>query len=194
MPFRGFCKQCAARLVGRALLVSIAVILAPDASSEVFYAKDEALELAFPEADNVEMKTFILTEDELARAEKMAKVKIDSKLITFYEGIKDGQLLGYACIDTHVVRTLPETFMVVMNPEGEVERVTVLAFHEPQEHLPSARWYEQFRGERLSPELWPGRKIAGILGSTLSVRAITSGVRKVLAIFQIAVIEKKTRE
>lgn len=159
--------------------------------AKVFYAKDEALKLAFPSADKIEIRTFILKDSEVQRAQQMARTRIDSKLFTFYVGKKKGSIIGYAAIDTHIVRTLPETFMVVFSPEGQVRAVLVLAFHEPQEYLPSERWLEQFRDKKLSTDLWVGRDIAGIAGSTLSTHAITQGVRKVLAFFEILIKEKR---
>ena len=39
-----------------------------------------------------------------------------------------GRVLGYAVIDVHNVRTLPEAFMVVLSPEGEVRSLRLLAF------------------------------------------------------------------
>lgn len=157
----------------------------------VFYAKDEALKLAFPEADQIETRTFILKDSELQRAQQMARTRIDSKLFTFYVGKKNRTVVGYAAIDTNTVRTLPETFMVVLSPEGQVRTTVVLAFHEPPEYLPSERWLRQFDGKELSPELWVGRDIAGIAGSTLTANAVTQGIRKVLALFEILIKEKK---
>lgn len=159
--------------------------------AKVFYAKDEALKLAFPDGDQVEMRTFIMKDSEHQRAQNMARTLIDSKLFTFYVGKKSGVILGYAAIDTHRVRTLPGTFMVVLSPEGEIRTTVVLAFHEPTEYLPSQRWLEQFREKRLSPDLWVGRDIAGIAGSTLTTQAVTQGVRKVLALFEILIKEKR---
>ncbi|MCJ7726406.1 MAG: hypothetical protein MUP76_08490, partial [Acidimicrobiia bacterium] len=40
-------------------------------------------------------------------------------------------------IETHQVRTLPETILIVINPEGRVRGVHMLAFHEPPEYGPS---------------------------------------------------------
>jgi hypothetical protein len=159
--------------------------------AKVFYAKDEALKLAFPDADQVEMRTFFLTNNELARAQQMARTRIESKLFTFYMGKKRGATIGYAAIDTHIVRTLPETFMVVLSPQGKLQTVVVLAFHEPTEYLPSERWLEQFREKKISPDLWVGRDIAGIAGSTLTAQAMTQGIRKVLAVFEILIKEKR---
>lgn len=159
--------------------------------AKVFYAKDEALKLAFPEADQIETRTFIMRDSELQRAQQMARTPIESKLFTFYVGKKKGAIIGYAAIDTHIVRTLPGTFMVVLSPEGQVQTTVVLAFHEPPEYLPSERWLEQFRNKTLSPDLWVGRDIAGIVGSTLTTQAITEGIRKVLTLFEILIKEKR---
>ena len=160
---------------------------------KIFYAKDEALKLAFPDADSVEPRTFILKDAEIQRAQQRARTRIDSKLFTFYIGKKNGQILGYAAMESHVVRTLYATIMVVLSPAGQILSTVVLAFHEPPEYLPSEKWLGQFPHKGLSPELWPGREIAGILGSTLSVQAITGGVRKVLALFEILIKEKKEK-
>jgi hypothetical protein len=167
------------------------ILLGPTAFAKVFYAKDEALNLAFPQADRIEMQTFILTEVQLRKAEQMARSRIESRLFTFYVGKKEGAVLGYAAIDSHIVRTLPETFMVVLTPAGQVRTTVVLAFHEPLEYAPAERWLGQFRDQKLSPDLWVGQEIAGIAGSTLTAHAITKGVRKVLALFQILIKEQK---
>lgn len=182
-------------LRSRALLASAVglgfALLGPAALAKIFYAKEEALKLAFPEAERIEMRTFILTEAQLRKAERMARTKIDSKLFTFYVGRKGDKVLGYAAIDSHIVRTLPETFMVVLTPAGEVRATIVLAFYEPLEYAPAERWLEQFRERELSPDLLVGREIAGIVGSTLTAHAITRGVRKVLALFEILIEEKR---
>jgi len=88
-----------------------------------------------------------------------------------------------------VVRTQPEAFLVVISPDGQVRDVRMLAFYEPREYLPPERWFEQFRHERLTPELSTRRKIHSIAGATLSSRAVTGGVRRALALFEVLVVE-----
>lgn len=174
-------------------MVGLGISLPSPISSyaKVFYAKDEALKLAFPKADQIETRTFIMRDSELQRAQQMARTPIESKLFTFYIGKKKGAIIGYAAINTHIIRTLPGTFMVVLSPEGQVQTTVVLAFHEPPDYLPSERWLEQFHHRTLSPDLWVGRDIAGIAGSTLTTQAITQGIRKVLTLFEILIKESK---
>lgn len=157
--------------------------------AKVFYAKQEALEIAFPEADDVETKSFFLTAEQVERVQTLAHAPLDAKVVAFYIGRKGGTVLGYAFIETHIVRTLPETFLIVVSPDGTVQRLLTLAFYEPQEYLPTERWIAQFDQQPLSPELQLQRDIHGISGSTLTARAVTRGVRKVLALFQVLIRE-----
>jgi hypothetical protein len=133
----------------------------------------------------VERKTLMLSRDQAEAIEKLALSKLDSRLVTVYSGIKDDRTLGYALIDIHNVRTLPEAVMVVLSPAGEVRTLRMLAFHEPEEYRPPDRWLAQFENEQLDPQLRLHGRIHGIAGSTLSSRAVTSGVRRALALWQV---------
>ena len=101
-----------------------------------------------------------------------------------------GQILGYAAIESHNVRTQPETVMILLSPTGELVRVEMLAFHEPPEYQPPARWFERLYRRPLA-ELRLNQGVDGIAGATLSSRASLDGIRKVLAIYQIALKEGK---
>ncbi|MBM4257345.1 MAG: FMN-binding protein [Deltaproteobacteria bacterium] len=174
-------------IVGLSVLVTWA--LPTIAAAKAFYSKQEALALAFPEAEHVETKTVFLTDDQVHHVSTLASAPVDSKLATIYVGRKAGQVLGYAFIETNVVRTLPETFLIVVSPTGTVQKLFVLAFYEPEEYTPSTRWLQQFDQKALTPTLQVRQDIHGIVGATLSSRAITNGVRKVLSLFQVVVRE-----
>ena len=158
------------------------------AYAKVFYARDELPKLAFPDADRVDARDYILTSAQREALEKEAHAKLDSDIFTVYLGHKGDTVTGYAFVDTHVVRTLPETFMVVLTPDGTVSATHVLAFYEPLEYLPSDRWLEQLRGRRLSDRLKVGDEIAAITGSTLSSNAVVGGVRRALAAYHVLIV------
>jgi Na+-translocating ferredoxin:NAD+ oxidoreductase RnfG subunit len=172
-----------------ALFVGLGLLSAtpPAVRATVFLAKDEALALAFPGAERVEERVLILTDAQKDDVERRARAKLETQLWTLYVGWKGGNVQGYAVIDTHVVRTLPETFMVVVDPKGTLRRVDVLAFHEPPEYLPTERWIGQFPGRRLDDDLKLGAGIQGITGATLSAQAMTAGVRRALALVAVMV-------
>jgi hypothetical protein len=155
--------------------------------AKVFFSRTEALELAFPDADRVETETFVLSDGQATRIEELARAPLDSKLVQIYTGFRGNEVTGYAVIDIHNVRTLPEAFMVVLTPRGEVQSLRVLAFHEPLDYLPAERWYAQFDRKSLSEPLRVGSDVHGVVGATLSARATTRGVRRVLAYYRVLI-------
>lgn len=155
------------------------------AEATVYYSKDEAFELAFGKDAVVENLPVFLTEEQVATVEKMAETKLDSQMITFYEGKHQGQLVGYAAIESHNVRTQPETMLIVLSPKGELIRAEILAFHEPPEYQPPVRWFERLY-HRPIKDLRLNQGIDGISGATLSSRAALDSVRKIMAVYQIA--------
>ena len=167
-----------------AFALAALLALAGRAEAKAFLSPEQALRLAFGEGASTEKKTAFLTQAQLARARELAGpgVEVTSALVTRFAGRRDGAELGFAYFDTHVVRTLPETLMIVVGPEGTVARVDVVVFSEPEDYLPREAWYGQFRGRTLDRELSVKRGIHGITGATLSSGAATDAVRRILAI------------
>ena len=174
---------------GAAVFLAVLALLfaAGESAAKVFFSRQEALDLAFPGAERIEGKVFVLDERQAAQVEEIARSPLDSKLVKLHTAVKDGAVLGYAFIDMHTVRTLPEAFLVVLSPEGEVRSLRVLAFHEPLEYQPTRRWYGQFEHKSQRSPLRLGDDIHGIVGATLSARATTRGVRRALAFYEILV-------
>lgn len=151
---------------------------------KVFLTADEALALAFAGCE-ITRSTVYLTDAQKARATKLAEADVDASIARPWVATKDGKLVGTAYLDTHKVRTLAETLFVVVDPEGRVARIEVLAFAEPQEYLPRASWYAQFVGRALDADLRVKGAIRPVTGASLTVNATTHAVRRVLAVHAV---------
>ena len=118
----------------RAVIICAAVLLCSTASVHalVLYSKEEALQIAFPQADRIETQTFYLTQEQVEQVEVLSRAPVDSKLATFHVGHTAGAVQGYAFIETHTVRTFPETFLMVVSLRRYgYRKLLVLAFYEP---------------------------------------------------------------
>jgi hypothetical protein len=168
------------------LLAAAAFALAGTAAeAKVFLSMEEALKLAFPDA-TVERKTAFLTAAQQREAQRLSGDETPpSALVAYYVATKDGRQAGTAYFDTHIVRTMPETIMVVVDVLGRTSRIEVLSFQEPEEYLPRPHWYEQFQGKVLNDELWMKRGIRPVAGATLTARATTEAARRVLALHRV---------
>ncbi len=159
--------------------------------AKIYYSKQEAMELAFGKDAEVEMLPLFLTSEQRRRIEQKARTKLESSLYTLYVGKRDGSPVGYAAIETHTVRTKPETLLIVLNPDGTLKRIEILAFHEPQEYQPPDRWFAQLLGGVSLEDLRLGGEVEGISGATLSARAAIESVRKIVSLYREMVVGEK---
>lgn len=168
------------------LLAAVVVSMLPSgASAKVFAGQKQALAAAFPDATRVERKTHLLGQEDAARIEEITGAEVSAKVVVLHTAYADDEVVGYAHIDVHIVRTQPEAFMIVLSNDGRVRSVRVLAFHEPLDYLPTDRWYEQFEGKAKGDGLRVGRDVHGVVGATLSARAAADGVRRMLAYWEV---------
>jgi hypothetical protein len=169
------------------LVVAIGVLVLDfmDARAEVYHSRESALELAFPAADSVTAKTLTLSPEEAARATDLARAELPSRLVQVYEAWSGGAVSARGIIDTHRVRSLPETLFVVADPENRVKAVHLLAFHEPVQYRGPERWLGQFADRELDPGLALRRDIVGIAGATMTSNAVCAAVRRCLATLQV---------
>lgn len=146
--------------------------------------QDEALAAAFGDA-SVERVTSVLDEAQLDEVEHLAGSRPDSALAIRHEARRDGRLVGTAWLDAHVVRTHAEVLMIVVEPDGRIRRIDVLAFHEPIDYVAPGRWLAQFEGEALDSELAVKRAIQPITGASLTARSVTAAARRTLALREV---------
>jgi electron transport complex protein RnfG len=191
------CRTCsevsrAARAVRgiRRILLAVAALLsasATAATAQAVLTQAEALALAFPTATSVERRTGFLSEGELARVRQLAgsRVEVRPGVLIHYVAKRGDQPLGVAYFDAHRVRTLSEVLMIVVSPRATVERIEILRFSEPPEYRAPGGWLAQFEGEPLSDQLSVRRGIANITGASLTSRAVTESVRRVLALHTV---------
>lgn len=163
----------------------VAATLAAPAYGQTL-TQDEALTLAFGSAD-VERRTAFLDDGQIETARELAgpPVRIEQAVLPYYVATDGGAPVGVAYFDAHRVRTLQEVLMVVVDPEGRVERVEIVSFREPPEYRAPEGWMEQFLGRTLDDDLSLRGGIAPMTGATLTANAVTAAVRRILALHRV---------
>lgn len=147
-------------------------------------SQQEALALAFPGAQITRREHF-LTEAQAKRVKELSGVEPGGLFVVAYEATKDGKSVGVGFFDTHRVRTLNETALVALSPEGKVLRVEVVAFREPQEYLAKPQWVQQLHGRKLDADLQLNKAVRPLSGATLTAHALTDAARRALALGQV---------
>jgi Na+-translocating ferredoxin:NAD+ oxidoreductase RnfG subunit len=168
-----------------AVIAILGFVSADVVSAKVFASQEEALAEAFPEASRIDRRTVILRKEDAAKIAAITHEEVQARIVVLHTAYQADELIGYAHIDVHNVRTKPEALMIVLTPTGTVRSVRMLAFHEPLDYLPTDRWYAQFVGKSNRDGLRVGRDVHGVVGATLSAHAAVDGVRRMLAYWEV---------
>lgn len=173
------------------ILIIFFLLFANDFSyARVFLKKNEALNQAFPNADQFVKEQVFLNPEQVKNVELLSRSKLKSKLYIFYKATSNGNILGYALIDTHLLRTTTETVMFVINKDGTLREIEILAFFEPTDYMPGNKWVNLFNRNPLEDSLRVGKKIPNITGATITSNSFTKAARKVLAIYKVVFLDK----
>ena len=194
------CKDAEETVFGFWALVGLTIIFAlageaPLASAdeeeyklEVYLTKKQALETAFPGADQVDREKKWLTDTQRQAIGKAIGEPVKDRRISFYVGRKNGKTLAYMVIDHRIGKSFPITFMVVINPNGTARDVEIMVYREPRGwEVRYESFLRQFFGKRADSDF---REINSITGATLSVRSVTKGVQKALVAFKVLYLDK----
>jgi len=169
-----------AQIVSVVLIVLVAI--ARNASAQSVLTQDEALALAAPHATWERHTAFLGDDDVAAIAEHSDGVEIEQRVFAYYVALVEDQKTHVAYFEAHPVRTLPEVVMVVVTAKGTVDRVEILKFSEPPDYRAPDSWLAQFKGHDFDDDLSLKGDIVGMTGATLTARAVTGAVRRLLAV------------
>ena len=90
-------------------------------------------------------------------------------------------LLGFAEVGNVIGKSEPITFLVAIAPDDRLKDVDILVYREPRGgEVAYEAWRKQFRGKTAADSVRVGKGIRSISGATISVHAVTTGVRRML--------------
>lgn len=141
----------------------------------------------FPGAHIVQ-KYVYLSEDErnyMARKTgRILKPEVRMRMIK-----RETQVVGYAFVDTHRVRSRQETLLILINSDTTVKRIDVLQFKEPTEYRPPMRWLKKMYGKSRQSKFRPGVDLAAISGATMTGNSVSRSVR--MAVHVAAILNSR---
>lgn len=167
----------------RPLLLLLCLATLP-AYARVLATVEDALARRMPGA-TTERSTVYLTDEQRKNVAARSGLSFSDEIVYPYRLIKDGAVVGTAYLDVHRVRTLPEKVLVLVGPDGKLLGLEVLAFAEPPNYLPAAKWYDRLTGRTLDDTLRLNKGVDGVSGATLTSRAAVECARRTLALHAV---------
>ncbi|MFN0007414.1 MAG: FAD:protein FMN transferase [Planctomycetota bacterium] len=157
------------------------------ACAEVYLTEEQALGLAFPDAEIVERKLVLFTQAEreaIARASGRSEVP---GTFRYFLGRRSGEVIGFAVIEDCLGKSEPITYMVATDGACRIRTVEILAYRESHGgEVRQPRWRGQFVGRSAESPLRVGTDIRNIAGATISCRSVTDAVRLQIACLEAA--------
>lgn len=161
--------------------------LAPTAAFAVDYlTAEQAGKLMFPDAERFEPHALAL---DAAALQRLAQGGIKPRSAQWQPraALHGTQVLGWVVVDEVIGKFERITYAVGLNADGSVKQVEVLSYRESHGHeirLPA--WRKQFVGKTAAAPLQVGEDIANISGATLSCTHVTEGVKRIVAVMDLA--------
>ncbi len=144
------------------------------------------LKWLIPGAEYYEEQKIELTREQIKMVQEQVGKRFRNNKYLFYSGLEGDKPIGHAVILDVPGKEMPITFMVSMNPDGEVMGVEVLTYRESiGGEIRSKRFLRQFRGLTLASPIHIGQDIEAITGATISARSTAYAVRKALALLGV---------
>jgi transcriptional regulator of nitric oxide reductase len=114
------------------------------------------------------------------RGARVDSLHVDSN--TVLRVSRGDSLLGFAQVGNVIGKDEPITFLVAIGPDDRLKDVDILVYREPRGgEVAYEPWRKQFRGKTAADSVRVGKSIRSISGATISVHAVTAGVRRMLA-------------
>ena len=119
--------------------------------------------------------------------EQLASLPARSAAWRTVMALKDDTVLGYIVLDEVLGKFELISYAVGLQPDASIKQVEILAYRESHGfEIRNAKWLQQFVGKSASGQLGVGDGIANISGATLSCNHLTDGVRRIVALAQVA--------
>ena len=144
-------------------------------------ATREAIEHIFPEQDFATAFSITLKRNEQEAIRTACGSLWTSDTVMIWLPQRNDSILGYVIVDEVMGRDQLITYLVAVDRNLAVRDLEILAYREPYGgEVTYKSWQRQFFGKVPEDRLRHGREIRNISGATISARAVTNGVRRIL--------------
>jgi Na+-translocating ferredoxin:NAD+ oxidoreductase RnfG subunit len=175
------------RLAPIAIILPASLVPAANSFAAEYLTVPLAQRDLFSEADKFVDAKVTLSDEQRDAIKKLSGVRQRESEQPVWRAEKDGQLLGWFIVDEVIGKHEFITYATAIAPTGKVLGVDVLVYRETYGYqVRDAEWRNQFKGKTLQDPFKLDADIRNITGATLSSRNVMNGVKRLLALAQVA--------
>ncbi|MBA3964490.1 MAG: FMN-binding protein [Nitrospirales bacterium] len=152
---------------------------------DVYLTPEEATKLMFPDSDHIRNEVITLSPEQKKLIEERIGWNFPETTFDFFIAKTKGKIDGWALIQNTIGKHKPMTYMVGVDPQGEVLNVEVLVYRESRgSEVRKKRFNYQYQGKTPYHPIRINRDIINISGATMSVRSMSAGVKRSLVLVE----------
>jgi Na+-translocating ferredoxin:NAD+ oxidoreductase RnfG subunit len=166
------------------ILILISTILF--GGSPIRDATEKYINSQFEDSISINMHNLILDSELKALVQNRVKQRFYRDELYYWAIIQEDSTIAYALMDNVLGKSMPITFLVILNNEGSILATKVIKYREAYGgEVGHKNWLAQFAHFSDSSDFKVGQNIDGISGATISVNSLTKGIQKMAILFPL---------
>jgi len=164
------------------LIISISYLF----PGEIKTASEKYLLSQFSINTNINMHVFELQKDLKQDVQNIVKQKFYRDKLYYWNISEGDSTIAYAFLDNVIGKSMPITFMVILNINGDIIDANVIKYREAYGgEIGHNIWLRQFVNRNNKSDYKVGQDIDGITGATISVNSLSKGIYKIAVLFPL---------
>ncbi len=153
-----------------------------------YFNNEQAQKALFPDADIFIPSNINFTKEQKKKIEDISKVRQRSNEQKMWKAEKKGKHIGWFIVDEVVGKHEFITYGTAISPEGKVMGLEIMSYRETHgSQVRNQEWRKKFIGKTIIDPFKLDIDIPNISGATLSCRNVVDGVKRLLAIYKVAI-------
>jgi hypothetical protein len=166
---------------------AIMAAAAPDCIGAQYMTMEQAQMLIFQRAKEFVPAPLELSAEQIERIERMSGVKVRSAKQQVWQARAGDAMLGWFILDQVIGKHELITYAAGINPDGSLRQFQIIEYREAfGSQVRFLKWRDQFVGKTAADPVELDVDIVNISGATLSCRHVTEGIKRLLALYQVA--------
>jgi len=134
----------------------------------------------------INMHTHEITNEIKKKVQNEARQSFYKDKLYYWNISKNDTTVAYAFLDNVKGKTMPITFLVIINKDGNIISTNVIKYREAYgSEVGHKNWLAQFNNYNNNSNYTIGNEIDGITGATISVNSLSRGIQKIAILFPL---------
>ena len=156
------------------------------AANEIKIVCEEHLFHLYPKNTDITMHILKLDKQMKKEVENQVKQKFYRDKLYYWTISQDDTTIAYAFLDNVIGKSMPITFLVILNINGNIINTNVIKYREAYGgEVGNKVWLRQFLYRDNNSKYNIGKDINGISGATISVKSMSIGIQKITTLYPL---------